>query len=106
MAESATVDPFPVQGGGPGKTPCGASLHIASLKLEAPGRVGMRGAGRGLPSIPLESMPPSGYRLPSAAAGSARDLAPPAPTRRRPMHPLWRPRTSGPAKSSRVVSRW
>ena len=44
-----------------------------------PGRVGMRGVGQGLPSIPLDPMPSSGYRLSSAAAESARDLAPTSP---------------------------
>jgi len=39
----------------------------------------MRGVGQGLPSIPLDPMPSSGYRLSSAAAGSARDLAPTTP---------------------------
>ena len=44
-----------------------------------PRRVGIRGAGQRLPDIPLEPVPTSGYRLPSAAAGSARDLAPTSP---------------------------
>jgi len=35
--------------------------------------------GHGPSDIPLESTPPRGYRLPSAAAGSARDLAPGSP---------------------------
>jgi len=41
--------------------------------------VGLRGAGHGPAVIPLESTPPRGYRLISAAAGSARDLAPASP---------------------------
>jgi len=53
-----------------------------------PGKVGLRGVGHGPAVIPLEFTPPRGYRLASAAAGSARDLAPASPdpeeaTRRR-----------------------
>ena len=44
-----------------------------------PGRTGLRGAGHGPTAIPLESTPPRGYRMPSSAAGSARDLAPASP---------------------------
>ena len=44
-----------------------------------PRRVGIRGPGQRLPDIPLEPVSTSGYRLPSAAAGSARDLAPTSP---------------------------
>ena len=44
-----------------------------------PGKMGLRGAGHGPAVIPLESTPPRGYRLASAAAGSARDLAPASP---------------------------
>jgi len=44
-----------------------------------PGKIGLRGTGHGPAVIPLESTPPRGYRLASAAAGSARDLAPASP---------------------------
>ena len=44
-----------------------------------PGKVGLRGVGHGPAVIPLQSTPPRGYRLASAAAGSARDLAPASP---------------------------
>ena len=44
-----------------------------------PGKMGLRGVGHGPAVIPLESTPPRGYRLASAAAGSARDLAPASP---------------------------
>ena len=44
-----------------------------------PRRVGIKGPGQRLPDIPLEPVPTSGYRLPSAAAGSARNLAPTSP---------------------------
>jgi len=47
MAESVSVDPFPVQGGGSGKTACGASLHIASLEPEAPWTGGDERSGAG-----------------------------------------------------------
>ena len=48
MAESASVDPFPVQGGGWGKTARGASLHIASLESKAPWTGGDERSGAGI----------------------------------------------------------
>ena len=44
-----------------------------------PRKMGLRGVGHGPAVIPLESTQPRGYRLASAAAGSARDLAPASP---------------------------
>jgi len=44
-----------------------------------PGRAGLRGAGEKVSTIPLEPARGRGYRLPAAAAGSARDLAPASP---------------------------
>jgi len=40
-----------------------------------------------MPIIPLEPAPGRGYRLPAAAAGSARDLAPASPDPRSPYSP-------------------
>ena len=54
-----------------------SALHHWARKH--PGKMGLRGAGHGPAVIPLESTPPRGYRLVSAAAGSARDLAPASP---------------------------
>jgi len=44
-----------------------------------PSRTELRGAGQKVPTIPLESARGRGYRMPAAAAGSARDLAPASP---------------------------
>ena len=44
-----------------------------------PGRTELRGAGRDVPAIPLEPARGHGYRLPAAAAGSIRDVAPASP---------------------------
>jgi len=63
---------------------CSALRHWA---LKHPGRVEVRGAGHGPSDIPLESTPPRGYRLLSAGAGSARDLAPASPDPEEPYSP-------------------
>jgi len=52
-----------------------------------PGKVGLHGVGHGPVTIPLESTRPHGYRLTSAAAGSARDLAPASPDPEEPYSP-------------------
>jgi len=44
-----------------------------------PGRTELRGIGQKVPTIPLESTRGQGYRLPAAAAGSAKDLTPASP---------------------------
>ena len=44
-----------------------------------PGRTELRGIGQKVPSIPLEPTRGQGYRLPAAAAGSAKDLIPASP---------------------------
>jgi len=52
---------------------------LEDWKREYPERTGMREAGQRLPDIPLESVPIGNRRPPSAAAGSARELAPTSP---------------------------
>jgi len=44
-----------------------------------PGRMELRGVGREVPTIPLEPVRGHGYRLPAAAAGSAKELTPASP---------------------------
>ena len=52
-----------------------------------PGTTGLHGVRHGPVEIPLESTRPRGYRLGSAAAGSARDLAPASPDPEEPYSP-------------------
>ena len=52
-----------------------------------PGKVGLHGVGHGPVTIPLESTRPQGYRMASAAAGSAKDLAPASPDPEEPYSP-------------------
>jgi len=58
-----------------------AQLRTILLHWERkhPGHTGLRGTGAMMPIIPLEPAPGRGYRLPAAAAGSARDLTPASP---------------------------
>ena len=69
MAESATADPLPVQGGVPNETSYGAPRHTAPLEQETPWTGGVEDSRSGIAE----------YRLPSAAAGSVRDLTPASP---------------------------
>ena len=74
-----------------------------------PGRTGLRGAEQSVPTIPLEPAPARGYRLPAAAAGGARNLAPTSPTREEAYSPpleaddQWT--SAGPVGSQPVVNR-
>jgi len=61
-----------------------------------PGKVGLHGVGHGPVMIPLESTRPHGYRLASAAAGSAKDLAPASPDPEEPYSPPAEDDTSWP----------